>query len=271
MRHKDNPLNTDCGIGTVHDQLPNATVAARSSGQRQYRNRCSRGCPYGAYFSSNSATLPAANNTKNLAVRPNSIVQSIIFDEKTNRAKGVRILDSETNEVHEFFAKIVFCCASTLSSTQILLNSISNRFPNGMGNDSGELGHNLMDHHYHIGAMGSMPDFEDIYYKGRRPTGIFIPRYVNIDAASKNPNFLRGYDYQGAGADRGGWGRGANTEGVGADFTDSLFKPGGWGMSLMGFGEILPYHDNSVRLDKEKKDKWDIPQLVFNADVMTTK
>jgi len=132
------------------------------------------------------------------------------------------------------------------------MNSTSSRFPNGMGNDSGELGHNLMDHHYRTGAMGSHEGFEDQYYKGRKPTGLFIPRFVNLDEASKNPNFVRGYDYQGAGAGRGSWGRGVNEEGVGASFKESLFKPGGWGMALMGFGEVLAYHENKVTLDPEK-------------------
>ena len=234
-------------------------------GQCQNRNRCSRGCPYGAYFSSNAATLPAANKTNNFVIRPNSIVHSIILDEKTNRATGVRVIDSETKQMTEFYAKVIFCCASALSSAQILLNSTSTRFPNGMGNDSGELGHNIMDHHYHLGAKASFEGMEDMYYKGRRPNGVYIPRYVNLDAQTKNPNFLRGYGYQGF-ASRAEWGRGSNnTEGVGAAFKDSLFKPGGWGMSLMGFGETLPYHENSMRLDKDKKDAFGVPQIIFNA------
>jgi choline dehydrogenase-like flavoprotein len=253
-------------IGRVaHLTEPKPWHLALGRGQCQNRNRCSRGCPYGAYFSSNSATLPAANNTGNFAIRPNSNVQSIIFDEKTNKATGVRVVDSESKEMVEFYAKIIFCCASTLASTQILLNSTSNRFPNGMGNDSGELGHNLMDHHYRTGASATYDGFEDQYYKGRRPNGLFIPRYVNIDEQSKNPNFLRGFDYQGAGVERAGWGRGADTEGVGAEFKDGLFKPGGWGITLMGFGEVLPYHDNKVTLDKDKKDQWGLPLLVFDA------
>lgn len=260
-------------IGRVaHLTEPQPQHLELGRGKCQNRNRCSRGCPYGAYFSSNSATLPAANRTGNFAIRPNSIVHSLIFDEKTGgaangKAKGVKVIDSETNKEIEFFAKIIFVCASTLASTQILLNSTSNRFPNGMGNDSGELGHNLMDHHYHVGAMGSYDGMEDQYYKGRKPTGVFIPKYVNIDDASKNPNFLRGYDYQSAGGGRGDWGRGNGIEGVGASFKDSLFKPGGWGMGLMGFGEVLPYHENKVTLSKDKTDKWGIPQLVFDAEL----
>lgn len=249
----------------AHLTEPQPQHLALGRGKCQNRNRCSRGCPYGAYFSSNSATLPAANNTGNFAIRPNSIVHSIIYDEKSQRATGVRVIDSESKEEIIFKAKIIFSCASTLATTQILMNSKSNRFSNGMGNDSGELGHNLMDHHYRTGAMGSHDGFEDQYYKGRKPTGLFIPRFVNLDAASKNPNFVRGYDYQGAGAGRESWGRGVNEEGVGASFKESLFKPGGWGMTLMGFGEVLPYHENRVSLDPEKTDKWGIPQLVFDA------
>ncbi|RVU25622.1 GMC family oxidoreductase [Sandaracinomonas limnophila] len=231
----------------------------------QNRNRCSRGCPYGAYFSSNSATLPAANRTGNLTIRPNAIVHSIIMDPKTNKAKGVRVIDAETFEVVEYAAKIVFVCASTLGTTQILLNSKSARYPNGLGNDSGELGHNLMDHHYHVGATATFDGFEDMYYKGRKPTSLFIPKFVNISPQTKVPEFLRGYDYQAANSGRADWGRGNSIAGVGAEFKDGLMKPGGWSMGLMGFGETLPYHENQVTLHETLKDKWGIPQLVLDA------
>jgi choline dehydrogenase-like flavoprotein len=235
-------------------------------GKCQYRNRCSSGCPYGAYFSSNSATLPAAGRTGKLTIRPNSVVQSILYDEKKQRAKGIVVVDSETKQVTEYFAKVIFCCASTLASTQILLNSKSNRFQNGMGNDSGELGHNLMDHHYRTGAMAAYDGFEDQYYKGRRPNGIFIPRFVNLDNQTRNPGFLRGYDYQG-GAGRENWGQGNNITGVGAAFKESLFKPGPWKMTLVGFGECLPYHENKVTLDPDQKDAWGLPVLVLDAEM----
>ncbi|QMW00380.1 GMC oxidoreductase [Spirosoma foliorum] len=233
--------------------------------QCQNRNRCSRGCPYGAYFSSNAATLPAANRTTNFTIRPNSLVHSIIYDEQKQRATGVRVIDTESKEMVEFYAKIIFCNASTLGTTAILLNSLSKRYPNGLGNDSGELGHNLMDHHYRLGAMGGFDGFNDQYYKGRRPNGIFIPRYRNLDDATRTDKFIRGYDYQGA-AGRGNWGGGVNREGIGADFKDSLFEPGGWGMSLVGFGECLPYHDNHAKLDQTKKDKWGLPTLSIDAE-----
>lgn len=252
-------------IGRVaHLTEPQPQHLALGRGQCQTRNRCSRGCPYGAYFSSNSATLPAANNTGNLSLRPNSIVHSIIYDQETKKAKGVRVIDSETMESIEFFAKVIFMCASAPASAQILLNSTSDRYPNGLGNDSGELGRNIMDHHYHVGAMGTFEGLEDRYYEGRRPTGIFIPKYVNLNDKTKSANFLRGFDYQGA-SGRESWGRGNTIAEVGGDFKDSLTKPGPWTMSLMGFGEVLPNHENKMTLSKDKTDKWGIPQIIFDA------
>jgi choline dehydrogenase-like flavoprotein len=233
-------------------------------GKCQNRNRCSRGCPFGAYFSVNSSTLPAANNTGNFVIRPHSVVKQILFDNQTQKATGVVVIDAQTLEEHTFKAKIIFLNASAMSTAQILMNSKSERFPNGMGNDSGELGHNIMDHHYHVGAMGDFDGMEEDYYKGRKPVGIFIPKYVNLDAKTQNKNFLRGYDYQGA-SGRANWGRGEDEVGIGADFKDSLYKPGGWNMSLMGFGEVLPYHENKMHLDFTKTDKWGMAQIVFDA------
>ena len=246
-------------------RVAHLTEPLNGRGQCQSRNRCSRGCPFGAYFSSNAVTLPAAEKTGNLTIRPFSIVHSIIYDDAKGKATGVRVIDSETKEVTEFFAKIIFCNASTLGSTFILLNSTSSRFPNGLGNDSGELGHNLMDHHYRIGAMGSYDGFEDHYYKGRRPNGIYIPRYKNLDEKTKTGDFIRGYGYQGSGG-RGSWSRGVNDAGFGAEFKDNLITPGGWGMSLVGFGECLPYHENKVTLNQDKKDKWGQPLMSVDAE-----
>ncbi|HMP30020.1 MAG TPA: GMC family oxidoreductase, partial [Saprospiraceae bacterium] len=187
------------GRHMIIGRVAHLTQPLNGRGTCQYRNRCSRGCPYGAYFSSNAVTLPAANATGNLTIRPYSIVQSIIYDDQKGKATGVRVIDAETNEVMEYYAKIIFCNASTLSTTQILLNSTSSRFENGFGNDSGELGHNLMDHTYRIGAFGEVEGFDDQYYKGRRPNGIYIPRYWNLDDKSKSDKFLRGFGYQGGG------------------------------------------------------------------------
>lgn len=239
------------------------TVPHNGRGQCQNRNRCSRGCPYGAYFSSNSVTLPAAHATGKLTIRPFSIVQSIIYDDTKGKATGVRIIDAETNEDIEYSAKVIFCNASTLSTTQILLNSKSNRFENGFGNDSGELGHNLMDHTYRVGAMGKVEGFDDKYYKGRRPNGIYIPRYWNVDEKTKNDKFLRGFGYQGGGY-RGGYA--ANNENFGADFKESILKPGSWEFFITGFAECLPYHDNRVSLNTDVLDKWGQPTLAIDAE-----
>ncbi len=239
------------------------TVPHNGRGQCQYRNRCGRGCPYGAYFSSNSATLPAANASGNLTIRPFSIVQSLIYDDNKERVTGVRIIDAETSEDIEFSAKIIFVNASTLGSTQILLNSKSKRFENGLGNDSGELGHNLMDHTYRVGAIGKVEGFDDKYYKGRRPNGIYIPRYWNVNEETKTDKFLRGFGYQGGGY-RGG--NAANTELFGADFKDSILKPGPWEFFITGFAECLPYHDNQVSLNTEVLDKWGQPTLTLDAE-----
>ncbi len=239
------------------------TVPHNGRGQCQNRNRCSRGCPYGAYFSSNAVTLPAANATGNLTIRPYSIVQSVIYDDAKRKATGVRIIDAETNEAIDYSAKVIFCNASTLSTTQILLNSKSKRFENGLGNDSGELGHNLMDHTYRVGAMGKVEGFEDKYYKGRRPNGIYIPRYWNLDEKTKNDKFLRGFGYQGAGY-RGG--NPANIEDFGANFKDNILKPGPWEFFITGFAECLPYHDNQVYLNPDVLDKWGQPTLAIDAE-----
>jgi choline dehydrogenase-like flavoprotein len=232
-------------------------------GQCQNRNRCSRGCPYGAYFSSNAVTLPAANASENLTIRPYSIVQSLVYDEAKEKVTGVRIIDSETNEAIEYSSKIIFVNASTLSTTQILMNSKSSRFENGLGNDSGELGHNLMDHTYRVGAMGKVEGFDDKYYKGRRPNGIYIPRYVNIDENSKSDKFVRGFGFQGEGF-RGG--NPANIESFGADYKDSILKPGPWEFFITGFAECLPYHDNQVTLNGGVLDKWGQPTLSIDAE-----
>ena len=229
----------------------------------QYRNKCRLGCPYGAYFSSQSCTLPPAAKTGLLTLRPDSLVSEIIYDATKQRAKGVRVIDTVTHEVKEYFAKVIFVCGSTVSTTALLLNSKSNRFQNGFGNDSGELGHNLMDHHFKIGATGTWEGDEDKYYIGRRPNGIYIPRYRNI--GNDKRDYLRGFGYQGSGS-RSGWNRGIGDLNFGADYKESLTHPGPWGMSLGGFGETLPYHENKMYLDPTTKDKWGLPVVVFDAE-----
>ncbi len=243
-------------------RVANLTQPHNGRGACQYRNRCARGCPYGAYFSSNAATLPAAEATGNMTLRPNSLVHSIIYDEEKDKATGVRIIDRDTGESMEFFSKIIFLNASTLGTTQILLNSKTNRFSTGLGNSSGVLGKYLMDHHFQVGAGGEFTDKDDRYYYGRRANGIYIPRYRNIK--DKHPDFIRGYGYQGGGR-RVSWSRGMEEPGFGADWKDALSYPGPWMMGMTGFGECLPYEDNQVTLDESKTDKWGIPALKIDA------
>ena len=254
------------GRHMIIGRVAHLTEPLNGRGQCQSRNKCSMGCPYNAFFSSTTVTLPAAEATGNLTIRPFSIAHSIIYDEEQGKATGVRLIDAETGEMMEYFARIIFCNASTLSTTRILLNSTSNRFPDGMGNDSGELGHNLMDHTYRVGAMGTFEGHEDKYYKGRRPNGIYIPRYWNIDENSKSDKFVRGFGYQG-GASRPGWGRGANMDSFGAEFKASLINdPGPWEFFITGFSECLPYHDNKVTLDTDNLDKWGQPTLAIDCE-----
>ncbi len=246
-------------------RVANLTEPINGRGKCQSRNRCSRGCPYGAYFSSNGVTLPAAAKTGNLTMHNHAIVSEIIYDDKKGKATGVRVIHELTKEVVEYHATIIFCNASTMGSTGILLNSKSSRFPNGLGNDSGELGHNIMDHHYFVGAQGEHEDFEDRYYSGRRPNGIYIPRYRNISKETAASNYLRGYGYQGA-AYRDSWGGGKTQTGFGADFKANLMRPGKWKMSINGFGEVLPRHENRVYQHPTKKDKWGLPLLAFDCE-----
>jgi len=195
------------GRPMIIGRTANLTQPHLGRGSCQYRNRCIRGCPYGAYFSSNSSTLPAAEVTRNLTLRPFSIVTELLYDPARGRASGVRIVDAETGEVLEYHARVIFSCASAVASTFILLNSVSDRFPNGFGNDSGELGHNLMDHHFKVGAAGVSDQFGDRYYRGQRANGIYIPRFRNLDRGSARKDYLRGFGYQGS-ASRTDWGRG---------------------------------------------------------------
>ena len=224
-------------------RVANLSQAHNGRAQCQYRNRCIRGCPYGAYFSSQSSTLPAASTTGNMTLRPHSVVTEVIYDPKLGKASGVRVLDANTKEFIEYHANIIFLNASAIASTQILLNSVSDRFPDGFGNDSGELGHNLMDHHFRVGAQGAIDGFEDQYYYGRRANGIYIPRFRNVTENRKD--YIRGFGYQGS-ASRENWSRGIKELDFGADFKDKLTTPGSWQMGIGGFGECLPYHDNKI-------------------------
>jgi choline dehydrogenase-like flavoprotein len=217
-------------------------------GPCQGRNQCARGCPYSAYFSSNGVTLPAAAATGNLTLRPDSLVHSLVYDDAKQRVTGVRVIDSATRKTTEYSARVVFLCASTLNSTAILLNSTSSRFPRGLGNDSGELGHNLMDHHNGGGATASYSGLLDRYYRGRRSTSMYIPRFRNV--GKRDAAFTRGYGYE-VYTNRGTWTRGIGTAAFGADFKDEITRPGPWQLYMEGYGETLPYHDNQMALSKE--------------------
>ena len=245
-------------------RVANITQPLEGRSNCQYRNKCWLGCPFGGYFSTQSSTLPAAVKTGNLTLRPFSIVTKIIYDKDTQKAKGVEVLDAETNQTYEYFAKIVFVCASALNSTWVLMNSATDIWPDGLGSSSGELGHNLMDHHFRCGAGGRVEGYEDKYYFGRRPSGIYIPRFRNI--GNDKRSYLRGFGYQG-GAGREGWQRHIAEYSVGAELKEALSEPGSWTMGLGAFGEILPYHDNKVSLDTTVKDKWGLPVLAIDASI----
>ena len=235
-------------------------------GTCQFRSRCMRGCPYGAYFSSNASTLPAAEKTGNMTLRPFSIVNSIIFDEEKGKAVGVRIIDAETNKTYEYFSKIIFTCASAFNSTFILMNSKSKRHPNGLGNQSGELGHNVMDHHFKIGASGTFDGFGDKYYKGRRPSGFYIPRATNLgDRETKRTDFVRGYGYQGS-ASRSNWTRTVKELSFGTKMKLDMLEPGPWRMGMTAFGECLPYHENKITLNEDVRDKWGQATLTMDVE-----
>jgi glucoside 3-dehydrogenase (cytochrome c) catalytic subunit len=246
----------------AHLTGPLAHSQSPQRGTCQFRNMCIRGCPFGAYFSSNSSTLPAAEKTGNMTLRPNAIVYEIIYDERRKRAAGVRVLDAETGAQTEYFARVIFLTASTFGSAFVLLNSVSTRFPNGLGNDSGELGCNIMDHHLGVGAGAHVEGFEEHYYSGRRPNGFYIPRYRNIGKDKRD--YLRGFGYQGS-ASRLDWPSLLDDTTLGAELKQQAAKPGPWHISLGGFGEILPYHDNRVTLDRSRKDKFGLPLLAFDA------
>jgi choline dehydrogenase-like flavoprotein len=240
----------------------NLTESINGRGSCQYRNLCSRGCPFGAYFSTQSATLPAAVATGNLTLRPFSLVNQILYDKDKKRAKGVLVIDAEALQTIEYEAKIIFVCGSTLGSTFLLLNSIElGGLPDGLGNTSGQLGQNLMDHHFRCGANGEVEGYDDKYTYGRRANGFYIPRYRNFLGDSRP--YQRGFGYQGS-ASRQGWEREIAELSIGADLKNALVEPGKWTIGMTGFGEMLPYEKNKVTIDKTKKDKWG--QYVLSID-----
>jgi len=271
------PMEMNCAETYFKDQLKthyidrhlvisrtaNLTQPHMGRGKCQHRDLCYRGCPFGGYFSSNSSTLPAAEKTGNLTMRPFSVVHSIIFDDKTQKAKGVRVIDTNTKETTEYFSKIIFLNAATLNSTLILMNSKSARFPNGLGNDSGELGHNLMDHNYNARVEGTLNGFEDKYLFGKRPTGTYLARFRNF-GSDQQENFSRGYAYSVMGSRLPGTEVG-ETE-IGQELKNDLTSLGPWKVQMTGMGECLPYHENKVSLSTTEKDAWDMPLLEVDAE-----
>jgi choline dehydrogenase-like flavoprotein len=244
----------------IMGRTANLTQPVKGRGLCLARDLCHRGCPYGAYFSTNASTIPAAYATGNLTVRPHSLVNKVLYDEHTQKATGVEIIDTETKKTEEFYAKLIFLNASTVATAFILLNSISNRFPNGLGNGSDQVGRNLMDHHKGLSFGAQVKGFEDSYYYGRRPTSIYIPRFRNIK--EQHPDFLRGYHF-GAGASRPP--QTENTP-IGAALKETLTEPGSWQVYLYAFGECLPYADNRITLNKDKKDQWGRPIIAVDCE-----
>ncbi len=242
----------------------NLTVPHEGRTNCQFRNKCWLGCPFGGYFSTQSSTLPAAQKTGNLTLRPYSIVTRVLYDKDKKKATGVEVMDSETLKTVEYKSKIVFLNAGTLDTAKILMNSATDVWPDGLGSSSGELGHNLMDHHLGTGASGKVEGYEDKYYFGRRANGIYIPRYRNV--GNDKRDYVRGFGYQGSGS-REGWNHQVAEFSIGADFKEAITEPGSWTMGMGGFGEMLPNHDNKISIDKNKKDKWGMNVLAIDCEL----
>ncbi len=247
-------------------RVANLTQGWNGRGPCQFRNLCMRGCPFSGYFSSNAATLPAAQSTGNLTLLTDAIVIEVLYDETTRKAKGVRVMDQHTHQVTEYFARILFINASTIATAALLLGSVSRSFPQGLGNSSGQVGHNLMDHHTGTGGFGILEGFEDQYYAGRRPAGFYVPRFVNLGTDKNNrKEYVRGFGYQGIGI-RMEWPELTTLEGFGPDFKEKLLKPGPWQLWMGAYGETLPYYENHIQLSKDQKDQWGLPLVKIHFE-----
>ncbi len=247
------------GIKLIPTRSANITEPLDGRSACQARNLCHRGCPFGAYFSTQSSTLPAAAKTGKLTIRTGAVVNKILYDEKTQKATGVEVVDRDTLKTYVYKAKIIFLNASTIGTAYILLNSQSNRFPNGMGNDHDIVGRHLMDHHKGAYVNADIEGLEDKYYYGQRPTGIYIPRFKNINSQEKN--FIRGYYFQG-GASRE---RGIPTDELGATLKENASVPGKWRINIGYYGETLPYAENRVTLNSDIKDSFGRPGLTIDC------
>jgi choline dehydrogenase-like flavoprotein len=248
----------------AHLTQPNKIHLEQGRGQCQARHLCYRGCPYGAYFSSNSSTLPWAERTGNLTIRPHSVVSTIMYDEKTGKATGVKVIDTLSNEETEYFAKIIFVNAACLNTNLLLLNSTSGRFPNGLGNDNGLLGKYIAFHNYKGNIGATIDGFENQYYFGRRPTSVFMPSFRNL-TQQESLGFQRGYMVAFSAA-RSGWSQGLGKRGFGAEFKESITYPGGWNVFMQMQGETIPKESNHVRLSKDQTDPWGIPLLITSVE-----
>ena len=248
----------------INGRVANLTKPKNGRGPCLYRNLCSRGCPFSGYFSSNSSTLIDADLTGNLTLRANSIVKEVIYDAEQNRAIGVVVIDTITKKEMNYYAKVIFLNASTIATTAILLNSVSPSFPKGLGNSSGQVGHNLMDHVVNEGSYGTFDGLKDKYYEGRSPGTIYIPRFQNINDKTKNTKFLRGYGIQGKG-ERENW-QTKSTEGIGIALKAQLETPGKWKISLGGRGEVLPNYENRISLDTGNRDQWGLPLVKIHFE-----
>ncbi len=241
----------------INGRVANLTQPKNGRGPCMYRNLCSRGCPFSGYFSSNSTTLLDAFNSGNLTLRENAIVKEVVYDEATKKAKGVKVIDTITKEEITYYAKIIFLNASAIATASILLNSVSDSFPDGLGNSSLQVGHNLMDHVVNEGTYGTFTGLLDKYYEGRSPGTIYIPRFQNLNERTKNTDFIRGYGIQGKGS-RENW-ETKKTEGFGIALKAQLETPGNWKISLGGRGEVLPKYENRISLDFQNRDQWGLP------------
>ena len=246
----------------IPGRVANLTQPVAGRGRCQYRNACALGCPHGAYFSTQASTLPAARATGRLTLKTFAIVTDVVYDRGRQRATGVRAIDAVTGTTTEYRARIVFVCASTLNTAWILKRSARDEWPGGLGSSSGELGHNLMDHHFRCGANGNIEGLDDRAVYGRRPNGFYIPRYRNLFGDKRE--YLRGFGYQGS-ASRQGWQRAVAELGVGGAFKDTMSTPGEWQIGGTAFGEMLPNHDNQITIDETKTDKWGLPVLAIDC------
>ena len=246
----------------AHLTKPNEIHLQQGRGQCQARTLCERGCPFGGYFSSNASTLPWAANTGNLTLQTDAVVHSIIYDDKKGKATGVRVIDAHTKKETAYFARIIFVNAACLNTNLILLNSISSRFPNGFGNDNGLLGKFIAFHNYRGTISANMEGFADSYYYGRKPTGAMLPNFRNVH--KQEMDFLRGYMVHFSASRSIGAAMNGEPE-LGASFKESMTEAGPWGIFMMMQGETIPKERNHVRLSKDKKDAWGIPQLITSV------